>query len=304
MLLNVEARERWGRVWEKLAPYVFISPFFLGFAAFQLFPISFSVYLGFAEWNPYVRQGTGLSFVGLQHFVQLFADARFLNSLKVTGIITVVCTLVGTALAVGLAVLLDKVPEKLSMILRALFFMPSVTSVVVITYIWKQILSEKYGYLNALLENLGLERHNWLGSPSTALWALIVMLIWSGLGWDALIIMSGLRSIPEELYDAAKIDGAGSWEEFWYVTLPLLRPVLLFVVTTGIIYLLGLFAPVQLLTGGGPLHRTETVALYLYHQAFDYQEFGYASAIAVTLTLIMFVASFLNYRFFGGEVEY
>jgi len=301
---DTRRQDRWGRFWEQSAPYVFISPFFIGFVAFQLFPILFSTYLSVAEWNPYVHDGSGLTYVGLQHFQNLFQDDRFLHGLRVTAIITVTCTVVGTSLSVVLAVLLDKVPERLSMILRAFFFMPAVTSVVVITYIWKQLLNTRYGYLNALLDSVGIEPQNWLGDANTALIALMIMLIWAGLGWDSLIIMSGLRSIPEELYDAAKIDGANGFQEFWHVTLPMLRPVLVFVLTTGFIYLLGLFAPVQLLTNGNPFHRTETAALYLYEQAFNYQEFGYASAIAVTLTLIMFVVSFLNYRFFGRDLEY
>ncbi len=296
--------ETLGRLWIRLTPYVFISPFFISFIAFQLFPIIFSVVLSVSEWNPYVRKGSGLTFVGLDNFTKLFANSRFMSSLGVTASITIICTIVGTSLAILLAVLLDKAPERLSMILRAVFFMPSVTSVVVITYIWKQLLSTKHGSLNALLEGLGLERHDWLGSGHTALWAIIVMLVWSGLGWDALIIMSGLRSIPEEIYDAAKVDGANGWNEFWHLTLPLLRPTLLFVSTTGFIYLLGIFAPVQLLTNGGPVHRTETVALQLYHQSFELQEFGYASAIAVALTAIMLVVSILNKYLFGREVEY
>lgn len=297
-------RYRIGALWERSAPYAFISPFFIGFFAFQLFPILFSAYLSVAEWNPYVREGTGLTFVGLQHFHRLFADPRFISSLQVTSIITIACTLIGTTLAVILAVLLDKIPEWASSILRAVFFLPSVTSVVVITYIWKQLLSDRYGYLNATLERLGIEGPNWLRDPALAIWAVIIMLIWSGLGWDALIIMAGLRNIPKELYEAARIDGAGPIAEFRHVTVPMLRPVLVFVLTTGFIYLLGLFAPVQLLTGGGPLHKTETVALYLYYRAFGTQDYGYASAIAVALTLIMFVVSFGNYWFFGREVEY
>ncbi len=297
-------RKRLGAFWEHSAPYAFISPFFIGFFTFQLAPILFSAYLSVAKWNPYVQDGTGLTFVGMEHFRRLMEDPRFLHSLQITTVITITCTIIGTLLAVILAVLLDKIPEWASSILRAVFFLPSVTSVVVITYIWKQLLSARYGYLNVILERVGLEGQNWLRDPSLAIWAVIIMLIWSGLGWDALIIMAGLRNIPEELYDAAKIDGAGPVSEFLHVTVPMLRPVLVFVVTTGFIYLLGLFAPVQLLTGGGPMHKTETVALYLYYRAFGTQDYGYASAIAVALTLIMFVVSFANYWFFGREVEY
>ncbi len=289
--------------WENAAPYAFISPFFIAFAVFQLFPILFSVFLSVQHWNPYRQGAEAFEFVELQNFIDLAADSRFWHSLHVTLTITIICTLVGTMFAVILAVLIDKMPDRFSAILRAAFFMPAVTSVVVIAYIWKQLLSTNYGTINVILEGLGLERQNFLGDSNLAIWSIIVMLIWSGLGWDTLIITSALRNIPRELYESAKLDGANELAEFRYITIPLLRPVLLFVVTTGLIFLLGIFAQVQLLTNGAPLHRTETVALYLYNQGFEYQEFGYASAIAVVLTLIMFVASYVNYRFFG-DVEY
>lgn len=292
------------RFFRGLTPYLLISPFFIGFILFQLFPILFSFFLSTQQWNPYKDGADAFAFVKLDHFDTLFHTARFWNSLRVTGIITLVCVTIGTALAVLLAVLIDAVPDWLSNILRAVFFMPSVTSVVVITFIWKQLLNRRYGLVNDLLvSNHIMDAQNFLGDSKLALWSIIVMLIWAGLGWDALIITSSLRNIPEEYYEAARIDGASYVKQFRYITLPLLRPVLLFVVTTGCIFLIGLFAQVQLLTGGNPLHRTETVSLYLYDQAFGYQEFGYASAIAVTLTFIMFAVSFFNFKFLGNRGE-
>jgi ABC-type sugar transport system permease subunit len=300
---NVTTQDRMGQLWERLAPYAFISPFFIGFVVFQLFPIVFSVFLSTQQWNPY-RQGIeAFEYVGLQHFAELLEDGRFWNSLRVTFLITATCTIFGTVLAVILATLIDKVPDWLSNILRAAFFMPAVTSVVVITYIWKQLLNNDYGAINAILVNIGLQPQNFLGDANSAIWSIIVMLIWAGLGWDALIITSALRAIPEEYYEAAKLDGANGLQEFFAITVPLLRPTLLFIVTTSLIYLLGLFSQVQLMTGGNPAHKTETIALYLFDTAFGRQEFGYASALAVTLTLIMFIASYVNFRFFGRDGE-
>jgi ABC-type sugar transport system permease subunit len=276
----------------KLTPYLFISPFYLGFIAFQLIPIAFSLYLSIADWNGL----SSIQFVGLENFKQLIADARFWNSLKVSLVITVVCTISGTVLSTALAVLLEKVHDTLASILRVIFFLPAVTSVVVITYVWKQLYNTDFGFFNTLLAGVNLPPQNWLLDARLALPALILMLIWAGLGWDALIITSGLRSIPEELYDAGKVDGTTGWTEFRYITLPLLRPTLVFVLVTGVIYLWGLFAEPQLLTSGGPLRNTQTVALYLYETGFRYHKFGYASAIAVVLSLIMFVSSYLNIR--------
>ncbi len=290
----------WQRFVRKATPYLFISPFFVGFAIFSLLPIAFSVFLSLAKWNGM----SAIQFVGLDNFIALIKDPKFWNALKVTFVVTLVCTILGTAGSTALAVLLEKVHDRFASLLRVIFFLPGVTSVVVIAYIWRYLYSTDYGYFNALLVKLGLPPQEWLTNPTLALWGLIVMLIWAGLGWDALIITAGLRAIPEELYDAGKVDGTSGWSEFLYITLPLLRPTLLFVLVTGVIFLWGLFAQPQLLTGGGPLHHTETVALFLYDSGFLYHKFGYASAIAVVLSIIMFISSYLNVRFIKYETMY
>jgi multiple sugar transport system permease protein len=289
----------WQRFVQKTTPYYFIAPFFLIFAIFQLLPILFSIFLSLAQWNGM----SAIQFIGLDNFILMFKDAKFWNALKVSLIITVVCTIGGTIGSTILAVLLEKVEDFLASILRVIFFIPSVTSVVVITYIFKQLYNTDYGYFNAILARLGMSTQQWLQDPKLALPALIIMLIWAGLGWDALIITAGLRAIPEELYDAGKVDGTDDWTEFWYITLPQLRPTLLFVLVTGVIFLWGIFAQPQLLTGGGPVRATQPIALYLYDQGFQYHKFGYASAIAVVLSIIMFVSSYINFRFIKYEVE-
>lgn len=290
----------WQQWKERLTPYAFIAPFFVGFLVFQLLPIAFSIYLSFAEWS-----GLGaIEFSGLKNFVNLIEDGKFWNALRVTFIITLFCTIVGTSLATFLAVLLENVDDQLASILRVMFFLPSVTSVVVIGYIWKQLYSADYGLFNSVLMQLGLPPQQWLVDPKLALPALLIMLIWAGLGWDSLIITAGLRSIPEEIYDAGKVDGTNGWTQFWYITLPLLQPTLLFVLVTGVIFLWGIFAQPSILTGGGPLRQTQTVAMYLYDVGFRYHKFGYASAIAVILSLIMFISSYLNFRFVRSEAEY
>lgn len=295
-----EPATAWHSLRERLTPYAFIAPFFIGFLVFQLLPIAFSIYLSFAEWN-----GMGsIEFLGLKNFVNMMEDGKFWNALRVTFTITLFCTIVGTSLATLLAVLLENVDDQLASILRVIFFLPSVTSVVVIGYIWKQLYSTDYGFFNSALMQLGLPPQQWLADPKLALPALLIMLIWAGLGWDSLIITAGLRSIPDEIYDAGKVDGTNGWTQFWHITLPLLQPTLLFVLVTGVIFLWGLFAQPSILTGGGPLRQTQTIAMYLYDVGFRYHKFGYASAIAVILSLIMFVSSYLNFRFVRSEAEY
>lgn len=288
-----------GQFARKITPYLFISPFFIGFLIFQLLPIAFSVLLGLADWNGM----SAIKFVGLDNFTLMLKDARFWNALKVSAVITIVATVMGTSGSVLLAVLLEKVNDMLSSWLRVIFFLPAVTSVVVITYVWKQLYNSDYGFFNFILTQTGIPTQDWLNDAKLALPALLIMLIWSGLGWDALIITAGLRSIPSELYDAGKVDGTNGWTEFWHITLPLLRPTLLFVLVTSVIFLWGLFAEPQLLTGGGPLRKTQTIALYLYDTGFQYHKFGYASAIAIVLSVLMFISSLLNFRLVRYETE-
>lgn len=296
----VPRKATWARFSRVATPYLFISPFMVGFLIFSLLPIVFSVFLSLADWNGM----TAIEFTGLTNFVTIFKDPRFWNAFRVTMVITVAGTILGTTGSMLLAVFLEKINDNLASFLRVIFFLPSVTSVVVITYIWKQLYSNDYGYFNTLLTSLNLPPQNWLLNPNTALPALMVMLIWAGLGWDALIITAGLRSIPGELYDAAKVDGANGWNEFWYITFPLLQPTLLFVLVTSVIYNMGLFAQPKLLTEGGPLRATQTVAHYLYDTGFKYHKFGIASAMAVVLSLVMFVTSYLNFKFVKTDVEY
>lgn len=290
----------WRRFLRSSTPYWFIAPFFLGFIIFQLLPILFSIFLSLAQWDGM----KAISYTGFDNFVTLVKDAKFWNAFQNTLIITVVCSIVGTIGSMTLAILLERVPDRFASILRVVFFLPSVTSVVVITYVWKQLYNTDSGFINLALSQFGIQPIDWLNQPGTAMTAMLIMLIWAGLGWDALIITAGLRSIPDELYDAAKVDGASGWSEFLYITYPLLRPTLTFVLVTSVIYLWGLFAQPQLLTNGGPIRATQTIALYLYQTGFSYHKLGYASAIAMALSVIMFITSYLNYRFMKSEIHY
>ncbi|MGB8252307.1 MAG: sugar ABC transporter permease, partial [Anaerolineaceae bacterium] len=257
----------------------------------------FSIFLSFAQWDGMKP----IQFADIQNYATLFQDAKFWNAFRVTFIITAVCTLLGTAGSTLLAVMLEKVPDRAASILRVIFFLPSVTSVVVIAYVWKQLFNGDYGLFNNILMTIGTQPIDWLQNPTWAMVALLIMLIWAGLGWDALIITAGLRSIPGEIYDAGRVDGTNGWSEFWCLTFPLLKPTLLFVLVTGVIFLWGIYGQAQLLTGGGPLRATQTIAMYLYDMGFQYHQFGYASAIAIILSLLMFLSSYLNVRFIKYE---
>jgi len=236
---------------------------------------------------------SAIKFVGLDNFTLMWQDAKFWNSFQVSLTITVVCTILGTIFAVLLAVLLEKVDDRLANILRVVFFLPSVTSVVVISYIWKQLYSTDYGFYNTVLVKLGLPPQDWLSDPTWAMFALLVMLIWAGIGWDALIITTGLRGIPDDLYDSGKVDGTNDWSAFRYITLPLLRPTIMVALLFRSIDCLKTFDIIYVMTAGGPGFASETLNVYTFQVGLFYFHIGYACSLLVILFALVLGVSLL-----------
>ena len=275
----------WEQNQRKWAPYVLIMPFFLTFAVFMLYPVISSLRLSFYEAG-----GFGATeFVGFQNYVRLFEDARFLTALRNTTVFTLAVLLVQVpfALLIAMTVRSFLVPSgRLKSFYRLTFFMPYITSLVVVALIFGLIFARDYGLLNSFLASVGLPKFAWLKSESLALPAVTMTAIWAHFGINSLYFLAGLQNIPEELHEAAAVDGAGRWRTFWHVTLPLLRPVTLFVVVQATIFSYQLFEIPYLLTGGGPSDSTLTLAIYLYEVGFNQFERGYASAIGYVMVLI------------------
>lgn len=260
----------------------------------MVFPIFFAFYLGFSDWN-----GIGeIKFVGLANFKSLLADERFWNSIKVTGILVVATVAVRVCLALLLANALNA-KLRLEKFFRAVFFLPTITSMVVIAIVWRFIYNPYFGYLNHVLSWFGLSGKDWLTEPQYALPAIILVLVWAGVGYDMLLYLAGLQGIPQELYEAAEVDGAAGLRRFWSITIPMLRPVTAFIIVTGIINNLQMFVPIKLMTQGGPFFKSETIVYYLYESGFSFLKFGYASTIGLALFVLTFIVSFVQVRFFG-----
>ncbi len=281
--------------------YVFVAPAMLLLAVFWVYPVLRSVMLAFSDLN--LRTST-VTFTGLTNFRLAFASPVFWLALKNSAAYTIVVVPISLVVIVTLSVLIFRLPTRGQTFFKAAFYLPGVTSIAVLALIWKWLFNPVIGLFNVLLGAFGLPAQQWLGSPDLALPSLMFMALAAGHGAGIVLLTAAMGSIPPELYDAARIDGARERDELRYVTLPLLRPTLLYLLIIGTIGSLQLFGPVYLMTGGGPDHGTTTAVYYIYEQAFEEFQFGYASAMALVFMLILVGISFFQYRAFSADLEY
>ncbi|GAA4073841.1 carbohydrate ABC transporter permease [Nonomuraea soli] len=277
-------------------PYVLILPALAGFLVFKAYPILAAAYISLTT-----GAGAARSFVGLDNYVRLVNDPLFWTSLWNTGLILVVQVPIMLLLALVLALGLNSPFVRLRATWRLGVFMPSLTGLVAYGVMFSVILSKESGLLNWMLGFLGVDPIDWLGSPFWARIAIVIALTWHYTGYNAVIYLAGLQSIPKELYEASMVDGAGSIRRFWSITVPQLRPILLLTIVLSTIGTLQLFDEPFVLTGGGPDNTTLTISLYLYQNGFRYFDFGYAAAIAYALTLIVAGFGLLQIKLTGGR---
>lgn len=270
-------------------------------AIFWVYPVLRSVMLGFADLN--LRTGQA-DFVGLANFQASFASPLFWLALKNTAEYTLVVVPVAMIVAIVLSALIFQLTSAWQTFFKSAYYLPGVTSVAVLALIWKWLFNPVIGLLNYLLSLLGMPAQQWLGSPDLALPSLMLMALAGGQGAGIVLLTAAMGSISQELYDAARIDGADGRAEFWNITLPLLRPTLLYLLIVATIGSLQLFGPVYLMTSGGPDHGTTTIVYYIYDQAFEQFQFGYASAMALIFMLILVAISLAQYTALSGDVEY
>jgi ABC-type sugar transport system permease subunit len=284
-------------------PYLFLAPFFIVYSIFLLYPVIDAFRLSFHE-----RIGISTpTFVGLENYRTLFADDRYLKALLNTtlyagGSLFILSPL---ALLLALAVRSFLVPSaNLKSFYRIAYFLPNITSFVVIALMFGLVFDANYGLLNTFLEAIGQPTHNWLRSQTLALPSIMLVAIWTFLGINSLYFLAGLQNIPDELSEAAQLDGATRFQVFWTVTLPLLKPTILFVVVQAIIFSYQIFDIPFLLTRGGPSDATLTLAVYLYEIGFQRFDQGYAAAIGYSLAVISILLAglqFLLFRAFSDD---
>jgi len=266
-------------------PYLFILPFYILFAIFMLYPIVYSFYLSFHQWD-----GSGPKiYVGLLNYMNLLTNRPFRQSLINSVIIFFEYVPAMTLLALILAVLLNSKYVRLRNVFRTFIILPYVTATVAVTFSFQSLLGKEYGLVNLFLGWFGVEPIAWLNSPSLARICLSSLVTWRWLGYNMIILLAGLQNIPPELYEAAKIDGATATQSFFRIILPLMKPMLLFVIILSTIGTFSLFTEPYILTRGGPMNTTLTPVLYLYKVGFQYFRFGISSSIAYVLTIILVI---------------
>ncbi|MEU0095892.1 sugar ABC transporter permease [Kribbella sp. NPDC006257] len=280
--------------------YAAVSPFFILFAIFGAFPVLFSIWLSFHSWD-----GIGqMKWVGLEQYSYLLTDPSFWKSITNTLVIWVISTVPMLMLALVIANALHNATRFRSFY-RIAYFIPNITSVVAVTMVFGSIFSNNFGLLNAFLQSVGLNKIEWLSQPWGIKIAIATIVAWRWTGYNAIIFLAGLQAISSDIYEAARVDGASSRQMFWRITVPLLRPVILFTAVTSTIGGLQIFTESQVLFGssgaiGGPGDGGLTIVSYLYDSAFGKNQFGYGAAIGWALFILIVLFSVINWRLIGG----
>ncbi|WP_371668165.1 sugar ABC transporter permease [Streptomyces sp. NBC_00289] len=280
--------------------YAAISPFYLIFLGFGLFPVGFSLYLSFHRWD-----GLGpMEWAGLSQYQYLLSDGDFWNSIGNTVVIWALATFPMIFLAMVTAVMLNSA-VRLKSVYRVAYFLPNVTSVVAIAIVFGSIFSTNFGLVNSVLQAVGLDQVAWLNTPWGIKVTIATLMTWQWTGYNAIIFLAGLQTIPSDLYEAARVDGANPVQTFFRITLPLLRPTLLFVLVVSTVTGLQSFSEPQVLLqtssndstfAGGPGHSGQTMVLYFFQQTFDNNDFGYGAAVAWGIFLVVVLFSIVNWR--------
>ncbi len=294
--LPAESRKPlWKRIAEHWIDYLFIAPFFISFAVFGLYPLLWAFQLSFSSWR-----GFGpMRWVGLENYQVMFKDPYVFQSLMNTLQFAYILLPTGIFLSIVFAVILNNKNVYGRGFFRTLYFLPYVTSSVIVAIVFTQLFDDHMGWVNQGLAALGIDGVPWLrGSPWAAKIVVILLTHWGGIGYNILLFLGGLQGIPEELYEAARIDGASEWQIFWRVTLPLLSPIIFFLVVIATIGLMNMFNQPYMLTEGGPRGETTTLMLRLYEIGFNGNRFGDASAFGFMIGALVISISIIQIRFF------
>lgn len=285
---------------ERAAFLAFIAPNFLLFAVFTFYPLLYNVYLSFTKWN---MVSPVIPFVGVENYVTLAHDAVFWKVLKNTFYLGIGSIAIRLVLALALALLLN---QRLAGrgLYRAIIFSPTFTTGAAVALVWTWLLHRQYGLVRLPFEWVGLTSPDWLSDVRWTLPAIILVTVWKGVGYDMVIFLAGLQSIPGELYEAAQVDGAGRWALFRNVTLPMLSPITFFLVVTSVIHALQAFDLVAVMTGGGPLNSSKVIVYYIYESAFKFFKVGYAATLAIVLFLLTLVITIGQVRLSRRWVHY
>jgi len=287
---------------QDLVGWSFAAPFVILFGIFLALPILAALLFSFTSFGLRdITNPIGASVVGVDNYARLLSDAKFWKSLGNTAYFVVVGVPLTLVLGLVIANALSRGITRFRTAFRVGYYLPVITSIVAIAVVWRFLLNPDVGLINILLRNIGIAGPDWLANKTLAMPAIIAMAVWRNLGFAMVVFVAGMQAIPAMLYEAAAIDGAGRWQSFRYVTLPMLRPTILFMLVITTIGYLQLFEEPFVMTDGGPLDATLSVTMYMYQQGFEFFHQGYAAAIAYVLFVIVAIVAFLQFRFLRSE---
>ena len=277
--------------------FLFILPALINFAIFRYIPIAQAIRASLYQYS--LLGGYG-DFIGLQHYQRMLTDPTFWRSLRATGLFVLYKVPLQIAFSLGLAILLSRQSIGTA-IVRSAILTPMVTSIIVVSIIWAMMYQSSNGLFQSILVTLGFSKMAFISDPRYALPAVSLMMIWKDIGFSFIIFVAGLKGISETYYEAAIVDGANRWQLFSLITIPLLRPVLMFVIVTQTIFSFQVFVPVYQMTKGGPLDSTKVIVYYIYEQGFRLQDMGYASAMSIVTLVMLLLISWVQMRFLRSD---
>lgn len=273
----------------------FILPSLLGFLIFTFIPVVISLCLSFTSWN-FMEGIEGIKFNGLANYIRLFSDEWFLNSYKNNIIFTAVTVPVLIALGLVMATIINKYIYG-GGVVRTMIFIPYIASVVAVCTVWMVLLQPSYGPVNEFLRSIGIANPpGWLADFKWSLPSIMIIYVWQQVGYYSIVFLAGLKGLPEDVYEAAKVDGASSIRQFFSLTVPLISPTTFFLTIMGIIGSFKVFDQISVLTQGGPGSSSSVMAYYVYRTAFDYFEMGYANTLAWALFVLVFLVTLVQWK--------
>lgn len=280
-----------------VAGWIFVAPALAAIAVFFVVPVLAALAMSFTDFDIYALADIGnLRFVGLDNYLRLAQTPLFWQALGNTLYFVVVGVPLSIAVSLGAALLLHSRLARFKAFYRTALFAPVVTTLVAVAVVWRYLFHTRYGLLNHALAAIGIDPIDWLGDPNWAMPAIILLSVWKNFGYNMIILLAGLQAIPEDLYEAARIDGASAWRQLLNVTLPALAPMLLMVSILTMAGHFQLFAEPYVMTQGGPAQRTITVLYFMYDEGFKWWNLGSASAVAFVLFVLMFAITLLQLR--------
>lgn len=288
---------------ETIVGWLFLAPEFIGILLLYVFPVFFSLFLSFSEWN-LVGGVSNIKFIGLENYIKMFQDDKVIMALKNNMLFTVVTVPVGMILALLLAVFIHT-RVYFKSYFKVAFFIPYISSIIALGAVWSALFHPSQGPINQFLMRLGMtDPPKWLADTSYSLVAIMIITIWAGIGYQIIIYLAGLANIPEEMYEAASIDGASGYHKFMKITLPLLGPTISFLMITLLIGSFKVFDLVAFLTAGGPNNSSTVLVYRIYEEGFRNYKMGYASAISWLLFAIVGIVTLITYQIQNRKVHY